>query len=72
MTKILFFRKTFLRADSFKRPLIFKSYANYKSIMIQKRFSDLLLNNWCLDVFNFFKTIFHPEIQMILLKQLQV
>ncbi len=72
MTKILFFRKTVLRADSFKRPLILKSYADYKSTMKHNRFNDLLLTNWSLDVRNFFKTIFHPEIQMILLKQLQV
>lgn len=72
MTKILLFRKTLLRAGSFKQPLILKSYADYKSNMIQKRFKDLLLNNKSLDAFNFFKTIFHPGIQMILLKQLQV
>ena len=72
MTKILFFRKTFLRTVFFKQPLILKYYEEYKSNKAQKRFKNLMLNNGSLTVGSLVKTIYHPQIQMILLKQLQV
>lgn len=68
MTKILFFRKTLLRAVSFKQSLFLKSFVECISSMTQKRLKDLLLNNG----FNLVKTVFYPRIQMILLKELQV
>lgn len=72
MTKILFFRKTLLGTGSVKQSLILKSFVDYISNVTQKRLKDLLLNNWCLDIFNLAKTVFYPRIQMILFKELQV
>lgn len=69
MTKILLFRKAFLRAVFFRRPLILKSYEEYKSNEAQKTFKNLLLNKWSMALGNFVKTIYHPRIQMVLLKQ---
>lgn len=68
MTKILLFRKAFLRAGFFKQFLVLKSYEEYKSNKPQKRFNNLLLNNRSLDAGSFVKTIYHPRIQMVLLK----
>jgi hypothetical protein len=72
MIKILLFRKTFFRSNFFKKPLILKSYEEYKNNMGQKRFKNLILNNGSLPISSFVKTIYQPRIQMILLKQLQV
>ncbi len=68
MTKNLLFRKAFLRAGFFKQFLIFKSYEEYKSNKTQQRFNNLLRNSRNLDIGSFVKTIYHPQIQMVLLK----
>lgn len=74
MTKILLFRKTFLRVIFFKQPLILKSYEEYRSNSDKalKRFKNLILNDGSPTMGDLVKTIYHPQIQMILLKQLQV